>query len=193
MKNILQLAKESGRTLLEIFAQVPGSFEEYRQQIRTALSENPPQELQSANYCYIEGCIGDFPEKVILESVTYDEESMKSLRKYYEAKVMLDENNSVAFSDVKEVEIKAAITAKNEMIQLSENYKPDNIKMTNFVETIDATVELEPQTEAMKTRGGKRKARVTSAQKADVKNENGRVYPKEVLQGSHRSRPGTNQ
>lgn len=182
MKNILQLAKESGRTLLEIFAQVPGSFEEYRQQIRTALSENPPAELQGANYCYIEGCVGDFPEKVILESVTYDEDSGKSVRKYHEAKVMLDENNSVVFSDVKEVEIKAAITAKNEMVQLSESNKSDNIKMTDFVETYEATVTLEPQTEAMKTRNAKRKARVSIAQKADAKNENGRVYPKEVLQ-----------
>ena len=179
MKNILKRAKESKRTLLEIFAQVPGSFEEYRTMIREALSKNPPAEVQNANYCYIEGCVGNFPEKVIFEAITWDEDYSERSRKYYEAIVSLTDNDDVLFTDVKEVEIKAAITAKNEMQQLSESCNSDNIKMTDFTETVDATIELEPQNEAMK--GRKRKGRVMTAQKADTKNENGRVYPRAVL------------
>ena len=175
--NILKLAKESGRTLLEIFAQVPGSFEEYRTMIRSALKENPPTEIADADSCYIEGCVGEFPEKVIFEAYWWDKD--KPSPKYYEAKVSPADNGDVLFSDVKEIEIKAAITAKNEMQQLSESYNPDNIKMTEFNETVDATIELEPQNEAMKNR--RRKGKVMTAQKADVKNENNRVYPKAVL------------
>ena len=175
--NILKRAKESGRTLLEIFAQVPGSFEEYRTMIRSALKENPPTEIADADSCYIEGCVGDFPEKVIFEAYWWDKD--KPSPKYYEAKVSPTDTGDVLFSEVKEIEIKAAITAKNEMQQLSESYNPDNIKMTEFNETVDATIELEPQNEAMKNR--RRKGKVMTAQKADVKNENNRVYPKAVL------------
>ena len=175
--NILKLAEESGRTLLEIFASVPGSFEEYRKVIREALSNNPPPEIADADSCYIEGCVGQFPEKVIVEAHWWDKE--KPSPKYIEAKVTQGDNDAVLFTDVKEVEAKVAITAKNEMQQLLESCHPDNIKMTDFDETVDATVELEPQNEAMK--GRKRKGRVMTAQKADSKNENGRVYPQSVL------------
>ena len=181
MKNVLKLAKESGKTLLEIFAQVPGSFEEYTNQIREALRERPPAEVQNANHCWIEGCIGEFPEKAIFEAVTYDDESGKHTRKYYEAKVALDETEYVVFTEVKEVEIKAAITAKNEMAELLETNKPENIKQEEFNETVDATIELQTLTEAEAQQGRKRTARVITAQKADSKNKNGRVYPKSVL------------
>ena len=181
VKNVLKLAKASGRTLLEIFAQVPGSFEEYKNQIRQALSERPPAEVQNASHCWIEGCIGQFPEKVIFEAVTYDDDSGKHTRKYYEAKVALDETENVVFTEVKEVEIKAAITAKNEMAELSESNKLENIKQEEFNETVDATIELQTLTEAEAQQGRKRTARVTTAQKADSKNKNKRVYPKAVL------------
>ena len=181
MKNVLKLAKESGRTLLEIFAQVPGSFEEYTNQIREALRERPPAEVQNASHCWIEGCLGQFPEKVIFESVTYDDDTGKHTRKYYEAKVALDETENVVFTEVKEVEIKAAITAKNEMAQLSETNKPENIKQEEFNETVDAEIELQTLTEAEAQQGQKRKASVLIAQKADTKNKNNRVYPKAVL------------
>ena len=115
MKNILELARDTGRTLLEVFAQVPGSFREYQSQIRDALSDSPPTEIQGADYCYIEGCIGAFPEKVIFEAIWWDE---KRETKYFQADVSLGENNNVVFSNVQEVEIKAAITAKNEMLKL---------------------------------------------------------------------------
>ena len=181
MKNVLKLAKASGKTLLEIFAQVPGSFEEYKNQIRQALDERPPAEVQNASHCWIEGCVGQFPEKVIFEAVTYDDDSGKHTRKYYEAKVALDETENVVFTEVKEVEIKAAITAKNEMAELSETNKPENIKQEEFNETVDAEIQLQMLTEAEAQQGLKRKASVLIAQKADTKNKNNRVYPKAVL------------
>ena len=180
MKTILQLAKESGRTLLEMFAQIPDSFEAYRSQIREALKNNPPPEVQGANYVYIEGCVGQFPEKVIFEAVTYKDDWSESSRTYYEAKVSPGENGEVVFSDVKEVEAKVAITAKNEMLTLEETAKGANVKMTEFHEQMEASFELEPIDEAMRGKK-KRKGKVTTAQKADMKNENGRVYPKAVL------------
>ena len=45
---------------------------------------------------------------------------------------------------------------------------------------MEASFELEPIDEAMRGKK-KRKGKVTTAQKADMKNENGRVYPKAVL------------
>ena len=49
--------------MLEIFAQVPNSFRDYQKQIRDALAESPPSEVSGANYIYLEGCIGEFPNK----------------------------------------------------------------------------------------------------------------------------------
>ena len=177
MKNILKQAKESARTLLEIFAQVPGSFSEYQTQIRNALRESPPTEIQGADYCYIEGVVGEFPQKVIFEAVWWDD---KKETKYFQADVTLGENDKVLFSNITEVEIKAAVTAKNEMRKLEESDTAENKKMVELNETISATVTLEPFDEAMRGKK-KRTGKVEIAQQSDVKNENGRVYPKPVL------------
>lgn len=181
MENVLNLAKESGKTLLEIFAQIPGSFEAYRSMIREALRQNPPAEVQGANHLWIEGCIGDAPEKVIFEAVTYNDDTGEVTREYYQANVALAENNQVIFSDVQKVEIQAAITAKNEMTQLAESNQSENIVKTEFNETVDAEIKLKPLTEAEAQQGQKRKGSVQTAQKADTKNKNKRVYPKAVL------------
>lgn len=182
MKNVLKLAKESGRTLLEVFAQVPGSFEEYTTLIREALRSNPPTEVQGANHVWIEGCIGEAPEKVVFEAVTYnDDDYGKSTREYFQANVTFTETDQVIFSDVKKVNIKAAITAKNEMEQLADSNKPENIKKSKFNETVDATIELKPLTEAEAQQGQRRKGSVQIAQKANEKNKNNRSYPTAVL------------
>ena len=181
MKNVLKLAKESEQTLLEIFAQVPGSFEEYTSLIRKALQKNPPAEAQNASHCWLEGCIGEFPEKVIFEAVFYDNQSGEHTREYIQANVALSETDQVVFSDVKTVDIKAAITAKNEMEKLADSNKPENIKQSEFNETVEATVEMKPLTEAEAQQGQKRTGSVTIAQKANTKNKNNRVYPKAVL------------
>ena len=180
MENVLNLAKESGKTLLEIFAQIPGSFEAYRSMIREALQQNPPPEVQGANHLWIEGCIGEAPEKVVFEAVTY-EDSGEVTRDYYQANVALAENNKVIFSDVQKVEIQAAVTAKNEMAELAESNQSENIVKTEFNEKVDATVTLQPLTEAEAQQGQKRKGSVQTAQKADTKNKNKRFYPKPVL------------
>ena len=146
--------------------------------IRSALKQSKPTELGNVDYCYIEGCIGEFPEKVIVEVVDYNKEP--SMR-YMQMSVSLDENNQVVFSDVQEVEVKAAITAKNELRKLEESANSANIKTTPFNEQMATTIILEPIEEAMKGKK-KRKGKVMMAQKADMKNENGRVYPKAVLQ-----------
>ena len=179
--NILTLAKESGKTLLEIFAQIPGSFEAYAEMIREALRDSPPAQVQDASHCWIEGLVGDFPERVIFEAVTYDDDSGKAIREYMQANVALDEMNKVIFTDVQKIEIQAAITAKNEMAELAETNKSENIKKEAFNETVDATVSLQPLTEAEAQQGQPRKGSVQIAQKADTKNKNNRVYPKDVL------------
>lgn len=182
MENVLNLAKESGKTLLEIFAQIPGSFEAYRSMIREALRQNPPTEVQDADHIWIEGCIGKAPEKVVFEAVTYNDDADKVTRDYYQANLALGENNQVLFTDVQKVEIEAVVTAKNEMQQLLESNQSENIVKTEFNETVDATVTLQPLTEAEAQQGLKRKGSVQIAQKADTKNKNNRVYPKAVLQ-----------
>ena len=180
--NILTLAKESGKTLLEIFAQIPGSFEQYSQMIRDALRESPPIEAKDASHCWIEGLVGDFPERVIFEAVTYDDNAGKHTREYYQANVALDEMNKVIFTDVQTVEIEARIAAKNEMAELAESNKPENIKKEKINEKVEATVTLQPLTEAEAQAGQPRKGSVQIAQKADTINKNKRSYPKEVLQ-----------
>ena len=181
MENVLNLAKESGKTLLEIFAQIPGSFEAYKSQIREALQKNPPPEVQGANHLWIEGCIGKAPEKVVFEAVTYNDDSGEVTRDYYQANVALGENSQVLLTDVQKVEIQAAVTAKNEMAELAKSNQSENIVKTEFNETVDATVRLQPLTEAEAQQGQKRKGSVQTAQKADEKNKNNRVYPKAVL------------
>ena len=148
--------------------------------IRTALQESPPTEIQGADYCYIEGCIGDFPEKVIFEAIWWDSEKSP---KYFQADVSLGENQTVLFSNVTEVEIKAAITAKNEMRKLEASDTAKNKKFVEFKEDFSAEIELEPLDESMLGKR-KRKGKVSIAQKADEKNENGRVYPSPVLKAS---------
>ena len=101
--------------------------------IREALKNNPPPEVQGANYVYIEGCVGQFPEKVIFEAVTYKDDWSESSRTYYESESLARAKTvRVVFSDVKEVEAKVAITAKNEMLTLEEATKGANVKMTEF-------------------------------------------------------------
>ena len=177
MKNPLLLAKESGKTLLEIFAQLPGSFREYQTMIRNALQESPPTEIANADSCWIEGCIGEFPEKVIFEAVWWDEEKKA---KYYQADVSLGDNSKVVFSNLQEVEIQAKVTAKNEMQKLEASDTSENKTLTEFNEEMGAEVELEVLTEAQKGKK-KRTGKVATAQQADMKNENGRVYPAPVL------------
>ena len=181
MLTILELAKESGKTLLEIYAQVPNSFEAYRSQISNALSKNPPTEVQNAEYCWLEGCVGEFPEKILFEAVMKGDDDGKYTRKYYQSKVGLDEAHQIVFTDTEEVETVVVIKAKNDMKQLSETYTPENVKVSEFDETIDATFELDALTEADARSGKKRTAKVKVAQESDKKNKNGRVYPKDVM------------
>ena len=171
------LAKESGNTLLEVFAQLPGSFREYQTLIRDALQESPPPEIADADHCWIEGCLGNFPEKVIFEANWWDTDKST---KYFQADVSLGENDKVMFSNLTEVEIKAAVTAKNEMLKLEESDSSENKKLTEFNETVAVEVELEQLSEAQKGKK-KRTGKVSTAQQADMKNENGRVYPAAVL------------
>ena len=67
------------------------------------------------------------------------------------------------------------------MEHLADSNKPENIKQSEFNETVDATVELKPLTEAEAQQGQKRKGSVQIAQKANSKNKNNRSYPTAVL------------
>ena len=163
---------------MKFLAQLPNSFREYQSQIREALRTSPPPELAGADSYYLEGCIGDFPNKIIFEAHWWNKEP--PVHKYFQADVSLGEGDAVKFENVIEVEIQAAVTAKDEMRKLEESDTSEHKKFVTLNETMDTKVHLVTIEEAAVGQK-KRTGKAELVQQGDIVNQNGRYYPGPVL------------
>ena len=156
-----------GKTLNEVFAVVPNSFQQYSGEVRTALRDNPPEGFGRDDWGYVEALIGDAPEQALIECYKSGGDW-----KYYLFDIAF-EDGTVQWSNQREVEVEAALKIKSvmerRMLEVVE------APQTPVVDVSDAEIVVESE-------DGKQYASVEIAQKADVKNRNNRIYPKEVLQ-----------
>ena len=157
------------KKLIEMFRNLPGSFADYQQRIDMAIRNNPPAEFGTTQYpwdLWLEGCLGDFPAQVI---VSNSNTGRAGFENYYRANVSENESGDIMFSNIEEVDIDLAITAKNEMRVLQESTK--EVKHKDLNETSESKITVNEA----------RKGSVQIAQIADKKNLNDRIYPKGVL------------
>lgn len=174
LRELFELAKRTGKTLKEIFANVPGSYSTYRTEISKMLKSSPPAILGAHRWSYVEEIIGNFPESVIVECAKTAADGSYEY-KYYQIPVSLNEEGQVTWGEGKEVEFDVVITTKNEAAQLlAESHNP----LPNRVELLENNIGQVTIDEKTK------KARVDIAQRAEVKNKNNRVYPAAVLKAA---------
>ena len=166
VKRFFEMAERLGKTLNEVFAVVPNSYQDYSIQIREALREDPPEDFSRDDWAYVEAIIGDQPEQVLLECYHTD-----GKRAYYLYDVTF-EDGTVKWSNQREVEVEAALKVKPVMERrMNEVVDPPQDVV---VDVSDFEIAFEDE--------NKQYASVAIAQKADVKNRNNRIYPKDVLE-----------
>ena len=166
LKRFFEMAERWGKTLNEVFAVVPNSYQDYSSQIREALREDPPEDFSRDDWAYVEAVIGDEPDQVLLEC--YHSSGKFA---YYLYDVTF-EDGTVKWSNQREVEIEAALKAKPVMERrMNEVVDPPQDLV---VDVSDFEIAFEDDSKVY--------ASVAIAQKADVKNKNNRIYPKDVLE-----------
>ena len=165
LRRYFEMATRMSSTLNEVFALVPDSFQQYASQIRMALNEDPPDDLNRDDWLYVEALIGEFPEQVLVECYKSGGGTT-----YFLYDVAM-EDGSIAWSNKREVEVEAALKTKPVM----ERRMSETVDLpTNPVrDVLDARFVFEGD--------DKQFASVEIAQKADVKNRNNRIYPLEVM------------
>ena len=167
IKKFMEMAKRMGKTLNEVFAVVPNSFQQYSGEVRTALREDPPEDLNRDDWLYMEALIGESPDQVLVECYKSDGGCT-----YYLYDIAF-EDGTVKWSNQREVEVEAALKVKPVMERrMNETVEPPQIPV---VDVSDAQVVVSA------SEGETQYASVEIAQKADVRNRNNRIYPKEVL------------
>ena len=167
IKRFMEMAKRMGKTLNEVFAVVPGSFQQYARDVQSALRDDPPSDLSSDDWLYLEALIGEAPDQILVEC--YKSGGGKT---YYLYDIAF-EDGSVSWSNQREVEVEAALKAKPVMERrLSETVEPPQ---TAVIDVSDAQVVVN------EAEGDTQYASVEIAQKADIRNRNNRIYPKDVL------------
>jgi len=161
-----EMAGRLNKSLNEVFAMVPNSYQQYASQIQAALREDPPEELGKDDWAYVEALIGEHPEQVLVEC--YHSNGKCS---YYLYDVAF-EDGSVKWSNQREVEVEAALKVKPVMERrMNETVEPPQDAV---VDVSDFDIVFEEEDEQY--------ASVAIAQKADVLNRNNRIYPKDVLE-----------
>lgn len=174
LRQLLELAKKTGKSLKEIFANVPGSYSTYRKEIASLLKTNPPDVLGAHRWAYVEEIIGDYPESVIVECAKATDSGSYEY-KYYQIAVQLDEEGNPTWGEGKEVEFDVVITTKNEAAALNEQFGSGQVQQIQLEENKIGKVTIDEAT---------KKASVQIAQRAEVKNRNNRVYPAAVLKAA---------
>ncbi|MXV76277.1 hypothetical protein F4Z99_18640 [Candidatus Poribacteria bacterium] len=167
MKRFTEMVKRMGKTLNEVFAVVPNSFQQYWGDVQKALSDDPPDDLHRDDWLYMEALIGDSPDQVLLECYKAD-----GGRTYYLYDIAF-EDGTVKWSNQREVEVEAYLKAKPVM----------ESRLTKVVDPPEELIidQGDGQVVINVTEGAKF-GYVEIAQKADVRNRNNRIYPKDVLQ-----------
>ena len=163
------------KSINEIWATVPGSYEEAQLRIRRAIEATTVFGVVKNTY------------DVSLEATTkssiivskQDEGRRKPI--YYSADWDLDDDDNVVFSNVKEVKLDAVMKVKNEALETFESIMNES-KSVILNELITTDIMLY---EAVDKNGkAYKRGRVKKANVANEQNANGREYPTKVLDES---------
>ena len=119
-RQLLELAKKTGKKLSEIFVNIPGSYSTYRKEIRSLLNSNPPAILGAHKYAYVEEILGDTPDSVIIEA--YKSGDNGGEYTYFQVPISINEQGNLAWGEGKEVKFDVGISAKNESQTLQDNF-----------------------------------------------------------------------
>ena len=166
IKRFTEMMKRMGKTLNEVFAVVPNSFQQYWGDVQNALKDDPPDDLHRDDWLYMEALMGDSPDQVLLECYKAD-----GGRTYYLYDIAF-EDGTVKWSNQREVEVEAYLKAKPVMeSRLAKVVDPPE---ELIIDQGDGQV-------IINAAEGAKIGYVEIAQKADVRNRNNRIYPKEVL------------
>ena len=180
LKKMKELAVETQRHLKEVFADIPGSFDAYRKQVRKALETQRPGPLsQSGGSFYIDAMLCDDPLQVIVEVPRYDGNGYT--RECYRFDLEFSDTDGITFTNPEQVVYDVQVKAKAEYQALAESLQDSPGAKTNLSEVLDAKVTLAPLPEAKTGTSSKRTASVEIAQRADTVNRNKRYYAGSVL------------
>lgn len=180
LKKMKELAVETQRPLKEVFADIPGSFDAYRKQVRKALETQRPGPLsQSGGSFYIDAMLCDDPLQVIVEVPRYDGNGYT--RECYRFDLEFSDTDGITFTNPEQVVYDVQVKAKAEYQALEESLQGAAGAKTDLSEVLDAKVTLAPLPEAKTGTSSKRTASVEIAQRADTVNRNKRYYAGSVL------------
>ena len=181
IKKLKALAKESQRPLAEVFADIPGSFSEYRKQVKNALKTQRPGPLSSGGSFYIDALICDEPLQVLIEVPKYGTDGYS--HECWQFDLEFSDTDGITFQNATQVVYDVQVKAKNEFQALQETLSEASGAKKPFTEVLDSTVKLEPLSEEAKRSGKKQslQATVEIAQRADTVNKNNRYYAGTVL------------
>ncbi|MDE0400307.1 MAG: hypothetical protein OXL96_21135 [Candidatus Poribacteria bacterium] len=168
LRKLFELVKDKGKSVQEVYALIPGSQAVYERSIRKALKDNPPEAFGAHFYTWLEACLGEAPDKIVVEVEKPDGLC------YFEVAVSIDGAGMVTFGDATEVEYELVTKAKNEARQFLESLEnlPRN---KQYNEQYSAAMRLDESSETAYLS-------VDFAGQADVRNRNGRIYTAECLQ-----------
>lgn len=181
IKKLKALAKESQRPLAEVFADIPGSFSDYRKQVKNALKTQRPGPLSSGGNFYIDALICDEPLQVLIEVPKYGPDGYT--QECWQFDLEFSDTDGITFQNATQVVYDVQVKAKNEFQALQETLSQASGGKKPFTEVLDSTVKLEPLSEEAKRSGKKQslQATVEIAQRADTVNKNNRYYAGTVL------------
>jgi len=171
-----KVAKKKNEQLNEMWLHVPGSYEDAMEKLNKAISENPVQfKMKRDDHANIKAT---FADSIIVEIFNYVSDERTS--HYYQATWSENDDGEIEFDDIEEVDFEIAVVKINECKELVEEVR----NATNTVElneTILTDVVLtEVEIDGKKIFRGK----VPIAQRADVRNGNGRVYTVKALENA---------
>ena len=168
------------KPLKEVYQEIPQSLERHLGMIREALRKSSNADFGEVDDewdLYVECTLGAFPHTVIVTN--YHERDKDGEPKRFLAELGMTADGEVTFNNVKEVEIKQFLKAKDEARQLQESLNDSRRLTRDFNEKFEGKVSLK---EVKKDYETYYTASVDFAQIAEKRNANNRVYPKEVLQ-----------
>ena len=169
-----KISKVINEQLNEMWLRVPGSYEDTIEKLCKAISDSPAQfKMKRDDHATIKAT---FADSIVVDIFNYNSDERTS--HYYQAAWSENDNGEIEFDDIEEVDFEIAIVKVNECKELVEEVR-NATNMVELNETFLTNVVLnEVEVNGKEVLQG----RVPIAQRADIRNGNGRRYRSEALE-----------
>jgi len=173
-KKAQENVKKKNEQLNEMWLRVPGSYEDTIEKLSKAISDNPAIfKMKRDDRAQVKAT---FADSVVIEVDNYTSDERTSC--YFQATWAENDDGEIEFSDIEEVDFEIVVVKINEAKELLEEVR-NSTNTVELNETILTNVLLnEVEVDGKKIFRGK----VPIAQKADIRNGNGRIYTAKALE-----------